>query len=119
MSHLDIPKLDSTSPPPASIYLAGPMTGLPEFNYPKFEAVASTLRGKGYTVLSPAEIHHESSDQRGTKLWQQYMRPSLKLMLDAEAVYMLSGWSGSRGARIEWQLAQDLGIPVFYEGDLS
>jgi hypothetical protein len=29
------------------IYIAGPMTGLPEFNYPAFNAEAQRLRGLG------------------------------------------------------------------------
>ena len=37
------------------IYLAGPMTGLPEFNYPAFHAEAARLRQLGYHVENPAE----------------------------------------------------------------
>ncbi|MCY1527250.1 hypothetical protein D9M68_623110 [compost metagenome] len=37
------------------IYLAGPMTGLPEFNYPAFHAEAARLRALGYQVENPAE----------------------------------------------------------------
>lgn len=37
------------------IYLAGPMTGLPEFNYPAFHAEAARLRGLGYQVENPAD----------------------------------------------------------------
>ena len=38
----------------AVVYLSGPMTGLPEFNYPAFNALASTLRGSGFVVNNPA-----------------------------------------------------------------
>lgn len=37
------------------IYLAGPMTGLPEHNFPAFHAEAARLRGLGYQVENPAE----------------------------------------------------------------
>lgn len=37
------------------IYLAGPMTGLPEHNFPAFHAEAARLRGLGYHVENPAE----------------------------------------------------------------
>ena len=32
------------------VYVAGPMTGLPDFNYPAFNAEAQRLRGLGYQV---------------------------------------------------------------------
>lgn len=38
-----------------TIYIAGPMRGKPQFNFPLFDTVAAALRAKGHTVISPAE----------------------------------------------------------------
>ena len=38
-----------------SIYIAGPMSGKVDHNYPAFHAAAKFLREKGWTVFSPAE----------------------------------------------------------------
>lgn len=37
------------------LYLAGPMSGIPKFNFPEFEYWADTLRSRGFEVLSPHE----------------------------------------------------------------
>lgn len=37
------------------LYIAGPMSNLPHFNFPLFHAVAADLRAEGYTIVSPAE----------------------------------------------------------------
>lgn len=86
-----------------SIYLSGPMTGLPDFNYPAFNAEAARLRAIGYHVENPAE-----NPQQAT--WQGYMRQALRQMMTCDAMALLPNWHESRGARIENSLAMDLGI---------
>ena len=38
---------------PLHVYLAGPMTGIAEFNFPAFDAAAAKLRDLGYVVFNP------------------------------------------------------------------
>ena len=38
------------------LYIAGPMTCLPEYNFPAFHSTAAHLRGMGHEVLNPAEL---------------------------------------------------------------
>lgn len=85
------------------IYLAGPMTGRPDFNYPAFNAEAARLRAIGYHVENPAENPQQST-------WQGYMRQAVRQMMMCDAVALLPDWHDSRGARIENSLAMDLGI---------
>ena len=89
------------------IYIAGPMTGLPEFNYPAFNAAAAALRKQGYTVFNPAE---NPVPPCGT--WQGYMRMALAQLVQCDAIVLLPGWTDSRGALIERKLAQDLGMQI-------
>ena len=43
-----------------SIYIAGPMTGIVDYNFQAFHAAAKDLRAKGYTVFNPAEINADA-----------------------------------------------------------
>jgi hypothetical protein len=102
---------------PGRVYIAGPMTGLPSFNYPKFHAQAKLLRGLGYEVVSPAELHELSTPEEGR--WVEYMKIALAALLSCDSIYCLNDWSHSRGAKLEWQVAQALGLAMFYEGDFK
>ena len=89
------------------IYIAGPMTGMPDFNYPAFNAAAAALRADGHHVENPAENPVPACGS-----WLGYMRLALAQLVTCDEVHALFGWEGSRGARIELRLAEDLGIPV-------
>lgn len=89
------------------IYIAGPMTGLPDNNYPAFHAAAVQLRAQGHMMADPAENEAPSC---GT--WLGYMRLALAQLILCDAVHLLPGWSRSRGAMVEFTLAKGLGLEV-------
>lgn len=45
-------------------YIAGPMSGIPDFNYPMFHRVAKHLRDRGVDVRNPAENDGGSAPER-------------------------------------------------------
>ena len=89
------------------VYVSGPMTGLPDFNRPAFDAKAAEIWESGHAALNPADIEGED-----WWTWQDWMRAALALQLKASVVHMLPGWRKSRGARIERRLALILGQRV-------
>ena len=89
-----------------TVYISGPMSGLPDFNYPAFDAKSDELCDR-YWVRNPAWILGGDS-----WTWQHWMRAALKMQMDADVVHMLPGWRKSRGARIERRLALILGQRV-------
>ena len=86
------------------IYIAGPMTGLPDFNFPAFNDMAAILRGLGYHVENPAE--HGVVD--GAE-WADYLRYDIARLATCEALVLLPGWPWSRGALLEVHIAKALG----------
>lgn len=88
-----------------SIYLSGPMTGLPESNYPAFNAEAERLRALGYRVENPAE---NPAPHCGS--WAGYMRYAIAQMMTCDVVAHLPGWMESRGAALEHFVARKLDI---------
>ena len=87
------------------IYLAGPMSGLPLYNYPAFNAAAAQLRVMGYHVENPAENPEQPS-------WAHYMRLAIGQLVTCDMVILLPGWRKSKGARIERWLSKLLQIEV-------
>lgn len=98
------------------LYIAGPMSGLPDSNYPAFNAAAAVLRAAGHTVLNPAE--NPAPPEGHPDPWQYYMRMSLKQIADAEALYMLDGWTISKGATLEFNIAAEMKIPAYYQWEV-
>ena len=90
-----------------SIYLSGPMSGLPELNYPAFNAEAQRLRALGYHVENPAENHKPACGSR-----EGYMRYAIAQMMTCDAIAHLPGWMESRGATIEHELARRLKMEI-------
>lgn len=91
-----------------TVYLAGPMTGYPEYNYPLFHAVAADLRAAGREVRNPAENDAGSTG----KPWDYYMRLALAQLVECDTIVLLPRWRESRGARLEKHVASQLGMAV-------
>ena len=90
------------------IYLAGPMSGLPEMNYPALHDAAAELRRLGFTVCNPAE----NAPPNDAPTWDDWMTISRAQVRGAALVVLLPGWQRSAGAREERDIADDSGIPV-------
>lgn len=96
-----------------TVYLSGPMSGLPDYNRPEFNAAAASLRSLGYEVVNPAEV-----PEPPCKSWEGYMKVAVAQLVRCDVVALLPGWGASRGARLEYRLAHDLGMVVVLVSDL-
>ena len=111
------------------VYLGGPMTGYPQFNFPAFDAAAVELRARGYEVVSPAEMDDPAtraaalaspdgapgSGSTNGETWGEFLARDVKLIADGgvEAVFVMPGWERSRGCRLETFVARLCGLPIY------
>lgn len=89
------------------VYLSGPMTGMPDWNFPAFNAEAARLRALGYDVVNPAEINPDT-----TTHYNECLRHDLQALLTCDTIAMLDGWMDSNGAHLEMHIAHRVGIKV-------
>lgn len=89
------------------VYIAGPMTGLPEFNYPAFRDAANKLTALGFAVEDPSTNTNPTPDD-----YHGWLRAGLAQLITCHAVALLDGWEASGGARLEVNVAATLGLRV-------
>ena len=86
------------------VYIAGPITGMPNLNNEAFAEAAATLRAKGYEAINPQELHEGATDHT----WEGYMCRDIPHLCKADIVAKLHGWEASNGAFLEVTLANQL-----------
>jgi nucleoside 2-deoxyribosyltransferase len=110
------------------LYLAGTMTGIPQFNFPLFEYWSGRLRNAGFDVLSPhnsddpdvqkaawASEAGDPSDLPPAKGGSDKKLTILKNtedILGCDGIALIENWQRSSGAVHEIAIATRLGIPV-------
>lgn len=87
------------------VYIAGPMTGLPHFNRPAFNQAALNLSFEKHVPLNPAILPDGLTEA-------DYMAVGITMLQRADAIFLLTGWQFSAGARAEHALALKLGLEV-------
>lgn len=96
------------------VYLAGPMSGHPQFNFPAFFEAAAELHRQGFDVVSPAEIDcKEDGDvamqskngdpAEAKRSWGDFLSRDVKLLADTDikGIVFLPNWHTSKGAKLE------------------
>lgn len=112
----------SGNPDEDFFYLGGPMTGIPQFNFPRFHEVANSLRAEDYNIISPAELDDPETEAAAMasvdgapgsgsangEAYEDFLGRDLIICSLPTCVGMIcmEGWHNSRGARGEsWVIA--------------
>ena len=93
------------------VYIAGPMTGIDDFNRPAFFEMEKILNGHDRIALNPATLP-------GGLRQSEYMDICFAMIRAADAVVFLDGWKDSEGAKAEYAYAKKIGLPL-YHSDLN
>jgi len=105
---------------PIKIYIAGPMTCYENYNYPAFFDMEEKLEKLKLVPINPAwssgrtlEKALIDLDKNPDTRWQDYIRKGIALLSNCDSICLLPGWQQSKGARLEFQIAQSLGLQAF------
>lgn len=99
------------------IYIAGKMRGVPEWNFPAFDAAEERIRARGWHPFSPAQtcraMGYDHPDEPVTpEHLRHVMSVDIAAIYAADAIALLPGWETSTGATVELALAQFIGLAI-------
>ena len=87
------------------VYISGQMTEKPDLNRKAFKDAEQHLKSLGYTVINPHNCPVDS--------YEVCMKRDILLLLQCDAIYLLDGWSKSKGAKVEYAVACAIGLKIF------
>lgn len=94
--------------PSLTVFISGPMQGIPDFNRLQFNSSASLLDRAGYAVLDPTTIEKFSP----ANPYELNVRITLTALLHCNAVALLPGWQNSPASLREVEIANACGMTV-------
>lgn len=98
------------------IYIAGPMSGYPGFNYPAFDRAQEQLAAAGFDPVSPADPAQRSPNDPDELApgvsYEDCLARAIEKLTSADVLAALPGWEQSHGARLEIALAGRRGMEV-------
>ena len=89
------------------VYIAGAVSKLPIADvFVKFNTAEFRLKQAGHVVVNPLRI----VSQKWT--WEKCMKACITELVKCDAICLLPDWGESRGARLEYHIAQELKLKV-------
>lgn len=104
------------------VYVAGPMRGIPLYNFPAFDKATELLIANGFFVFNPADLDRAVGVNEYTKELPPYflrdaMDRDMNVICKSTHIFLLEGWENSSGVRPEGVLGDTLGDLTFITGN--
>lgn len=105
------------------VMISQPMYGKTSFEIDEARKAATRkLEAAGYKVVNTlfGKEYFSEEDLECVKFKPLfYLAQALETMAMCDAVYFCKGWEAARGCRIEHEAAENYGLQLIYEDDLS
>ncbi len=89
-------------------YISGKITGLPQDQVvAKFTQAAEQVISYGHKPVNPLDNGLPFDES-----WNKHIVADIALLVECDAIYLLSDWKNSKGARIEEKIAQECGLEI-------
>lgn len=97
------------------VYISGQITGLDEqVAWERFESAETLLSDIGLMPVNPLSNGLHFSDP-----WEKHIVRGIELLMGCDAIMLLSNWAQSKGARIERNVAEEVGLKVLHEESVT
>ncbi len=94
------------------IYISGKITGLKiEDAQRKFEEMEIIINASGKIAVNPMKV----TSYNPSLTWSDYIAADIVELMKCDSIYMLDCWSKSKGARIEYCIARELGLKIYFQ----
>lgn len=105
------------------VYISLPMSGHEHTVWDRWVAAkenVNNLFSNNVTITGPSNIDEFDSD--GEKIphdrdWCYYMARDVEDLLRSDAIYLTKGWKNSKGCRVEYAIASEMGHSILFAPD--
>ena len=107
---------------PKKVFLSGPMTGYPGYNFQRFNLAEKQLADAGIECVNPVNIckkykkEHVLADKA---VFDKMITEQQEAERKCDAILLLDGWQMSKGVRLELKTALEMDMQIFLEEDLD
>ena len=96
------------------LYIAGPMSGYDDLNYPLFNGVAKLLRDADWEIVNPAEFEPNLPEGLSFNARHAiFLREDFAELATCSGIVLLPGWADSTGANCELFVAQMIDLASY------
>ena len=107
---------------PKKVFLSGPMTGYPGYNFYKFNTIEKELVDAGIECVNPVHICKKYKEEHvlaDKAVFDKMIAEEQEAERGCDAILLLDGWQMSKGVRLELKIALEMDMQIFLEEDLD